>query len=353
MSRNKKISFNNVQHGFFFLLIFGFSIAFWQIISPFIYPIFWAAVIAITFYPVYRHINTHIKHESISSALSVGLVILFVFLPLSILSYVLVDQSILLYNRVTHPDFILQANQLLDRLKDTALLPYISSIEEQIISNSSSAIQTISSTIFNSLRNITTASIRFIFQCCIMLYTLYYFFKDGTHFLKKLMHLSPLDSKYEELLYTRFTSTARATLKSTLIISGIQGTIGGILFALAGINGAILWGFLMVIIGIIPAFGPSMVLIPVGAFLLLTGGIWQGAMLIFGGFIVGTIDNLLRPPLIGKDIQMHPLLVFFSTLGGLALFGVPGFIIGPIIVALFISILSIYDFYYNKELEKN
>lgn len=353
MSRTKKLSFNTVQHSFFFLLIIGFTVAFWQLVAPFAYPVFWAAVLAIAFHPAYRYINSELKHASLSSFITVLLVVLFVFLPLAILSYVLVDQSINLYNTVTSQAFIQQATALFESLKNTPLAPYITSIESQMIANSSSAIQTVASTIFTSLRSITTASIRFIFEFCIMLYTLYYFFKDGPRFLKRLMHLSPLGDKYEILLYERFTSTTRATLKSTLIIGGIQGLISGILFAIAGIDGAILWGFLMVIIGIIPAFGPTIVLVPVGVVLLITGGVWQGIMMIIGGLLISTIDNLLRPPLVGKDIQMHPLLVLFATLGGLALFGIPGFIIGPIIAALFISILSIYDFYYKRELEKN
>jgi predicted PurR-regulated permease PerM len=353
MSRTKKLSFNTVQHIFFFMLIIGFALAFWQLIAPFAYPIFWAAVLAIAFYPLYNYINSHIKHPNLSSFITVILIILFVFLPLILLSYVLIDQSISIYNKVSGQDFIRQAQVFLNSLKDTPLAPYIVSIESQIIENSSTAMQTITSTIFNSLRNITTASIRFIFQFCIMLYTLYYFFKDGPRFLHRLLHLSPLGDKYELLLYERFTSTTRATLKSTVIIGGIQGILGGILFAIAGIKGVILWGFIMVIIGIIPAVGPLIILIPVGIFLLINGAIWKGLMLIIGGILISAIDNLLRGPLVGKDIQMHPLIVLFSTLGGLALFGVPGFIIGPIIAALFISILTIYDYYYKKELEKN
>lgn len=353
LRKSKKLSFNTVQHGFFFLLIIGFALAFGQLIAPFAYPIFWAAVLAIAFHPLYRLIDGHLKHSSLSSFISVSLVVVFVFLPLTFLSYVLVDQSIGLYNRVTSDAFLKEANNIVQSLSETPLGPYLANAQDQLVSNSSSAIQTAARTIFTSLRSITTASIKFIFQFFIMLYTLYYFFKDGKKFLERLMHLSPLGDKYEQMLYDRFTSTTRATLKSTLIIGGIQGFISGVLFAIAGMNAPVLWGFLMVIIGIIPAFGPTIVLYPVGIVFLLTGGIWQGLLLIIGGTIVSIIDNLLRPPLVGKDIQMHPLLVLFATLGGLAMFGVPGFIIGPIIAALFISVLSIYDYYYRKELSNN
>lgn len=352
-TRTKKLSFGKIQHAFFFLLIIGFAIAFWQLISPFAYPIFWAAVLAIAFHPMYSWINGHLNHASLSSFISLTLVIVTVFIPLSILSYLLIDQSVGLYDRVTSPEFIEGANGFLGSLANTPVGPLLTDAQTRLVENSSEALQTVASTIFTSLRDLTAASIRLIIQFFIMLYTLYYFFKDGKKFLVRLQHLSPLGDKYEKMLYDRFTSTTRATLKSTIFIGGLQGVISGILFAIAGINGAILWGFVMVIFGMIPSLGPSIVLYPVGLAFLLTGGIWQGVLLLVGGTVVSIIDNLLRPPLIGKDIQMHPLVVLFATLGGLVLFGVAGFIIGPIIAALFISILSIYDYYYRKELNNN
>jgi len=169
-----------------------------------------------------------------------------------------------------------------------------------------------------------------------------------------LAHLSPLGNKYENMLYQRFTSTVRSTLKSTLVIGGIQGTMGGLLFWATGVQGAFVWGVIMVILSIIPAIGSFLVWFPAGLIMIALGNVWQGlTVLIVGTVLISNIDNFLRPKMIEKDIQMHPLLVLFSTLGGLALFEISGFVIGPVVAALFLAVLAIYDQYYKLELKKN
>jgi len=168
------------------------------------------------------------------------------------------------------------------------------------------------------------------------------------------MHLSPLGDRYETMLYERFTSTTRATLKGTLLVGLVQGSLGGIVFYLAGVQGALIWGLIMAAASIVPALGSSIVWLPAGIIALALGNVWQGLMiLILGAFLISTIDNLLRPKLVGKDIQMHPLLVLFSTLGGIFWFGISGVVIGPVIAALFLAVISIYDDHYSNELGKN
>jgi len=188
----------------------------------------------------------------------------------------------------------------------------------------------------------------------IMFYTLFFFLRDGKKILEHLMHLSPLGNKYETMLYEKFTSTSRATLKGTFLVGCVQGTLGGLLFLAVGIPGALIWGLMMVALSIVPAVGCSIIWLPTGIIMLLMGNIWQGiTILLFGTLVISNIDNLIRPPLVGKDIQMHPLLVLFSTLGGIFIFGISGFIIGPVIAALFTSVISIYDHYYRNELSNN
>jgi predicted PurR-regulated permease PerM len=168
------------------------------------------------------------------------------------------------------------------------------------------------------------------------------------------MQVSPIGSKYEIMLYKKFTETASATIKGTILVGGIQGAIGGIMFAIAGIDSALIWGIFMVFFSIIPGVGPLIIWFPAAIFLILTGSIWQGIFIILvGTFVIGTIDNLLRPLFVGKDSEMHPLLILLSTLGGIALFGLSGFLMGPIIAALFVSFWEIYEEFYHKELSKN
>ena len=186
------------------------------------------------------------------------------------------------------------------------------------------------------------------------IYSLYFFFKDGPKILSRIMHLSPLGDQYEKMLYERFTSTARATLKGTFIVGSIQGIIGGILFWLTGVEGALIWGVIMIALSLIPGIGSFLIWMPTGIIMLALGNLWQGlTILLVGAFIISTIDNLIRPPLVGKDIQMHPLIVLFSTLGGIFLFGISGFVIGPVLAALFIAVMSIYEEHYKRELNDN
>jgi len=172
-----------------------------------------------------------------------------------------------------------------------------------------------------------------------MLYTLFFFLRDGDKFLAMVMRLIPLGDLREKALYQRFAATARATIKVTLLIGGIQGILGSIIFFAVGIKGALVWGVIMIFTSIVPAVGCSIVWAPAGLLLIFSGALWKGiAVLVYGVAVISMADNLLRPLLLGKDVQMHPLLIFLSTLGGISLFGVSGFVLGPIITALLITV---------------
>lgn len=352
-NNNNKIDFSKVQSIFFFGLIALFTGAMIYLISPFVYPIFWAAVIAVVFYPIYSFINNHLRIESLSSFLVVIIVVAVVLLPLSVIALLVVNQALNIYNTLSVESINNFLDQIIVTLNDTPLAPYLEQAKQKWSQNAANIAQSIALTLVNRAQQITSSSMKFLVQVLVMLYTLYYFFKDGKKLLKRLMHLSPLGDKYEKNLYQKFTSTVSATLKSTLIIGAIQSILGGLLFIIAGIKGAILWGIIMFIFAVIPALGAPFIIVPAGLILLVSGSIGKGVLLLVGATIVGTIDNLIRPILVGKDIQMHPLWVFFATLGGIIIFGVSGFVIGPVIAALFLSIISIYDEYYKTKLEHN
>ena len=185
-----------------------------------------------------------------------------------------------------------------------------------------------------------------------MAYTLFYFIRDGEKFLRKIMYLCPLGDNHEVMFYNKFTSTARATLKGSLVIGIVQGLIGGLLFYFVGIKGALIWGLVMMALSIL--IGCYLVWVPAGIIMLLLGNLWQGiAILAVGVLIISTIDNIIRPWLVGKDTQMHPLLVFLSTLGGILVFGLTGFIIGPVITSLLMAFWEMYEHYYKTELDNN
>jgi predicted PurR-regulated permease PerM len=176
-----------------------------------------------------------------------------------------------------------------------------------------------------------------------MLYLLYFFLKDGEQIIETFVRVLPIGDERERLLFSKFAEVSRATIKGTFVVGIIQGTMGGLAFWLLGIDAAVLWGVIMVILSILPAVGSGFVWGPAALILILTGSWIKGIiLLIIGILIIGLVDNFLRPILVGRDTKMPDYLILLSTLGGLTLFGISGFIIGPIIASLFLTIWHIF-----------
>jgi predicted PurR-regulated permease PerM len=217
----------------------------------------------------------------------------------------------------------------------------------------SESVKDLGNFLFSALKTVYQGTSNFVFTTFVAFFVLYYLFKDGEKLMKKIMALSPLPNSQEKLLLDNFINISRATLKGTLVIAVIQGLLLGLSFFISGVSSPTIWGILAAIFSIIPLVGPVFVWLPVGLFLLISGNIWQ-AIIVFssGALIVSTVDNILRPKLVGDASSVHPLLVFLSTIGGLAVFGMLGFLIGPVIVVLFISLLKIYELEFKKELKE-
>jgi predicted PurR-regulated permease PerM len=177
----------------------------------------------------------------------------------------------------------------------------------------------------------------------VMLYAMFFFLLDGKNLLRKILYYLPLTSEDEDLMIARFRAVSLAAIKGTLVIGAIQGTLGGVAFAVAGIDGAALWGTIMAVLSALPGIGAALVWIPAVGYLAVTGH-GTGAVLLFlwCAIVVGLVDNFLRPSLVGKDAQMSDLLILLSTLGGIALFGAIGFLVGPIVAALFVTVWDLY-----------
>jgi predicted PurR-regulated permease PerM len=177
----------------------------------------------------------------------------------------------------------------------------------------------------------------------VFLYISYFFLTDGKVLIDRILYYLPLEERSERRLLDRFTSVTRATLKGTAVIGVLQGGLAGLAFAVVGIEAAVFWGTVMTILSIIPALGSALVWVPAAVILAISGNYIKAVGLtLFCGLVVGSLDNVLRPRLVGKDTQMHDLMIFFGTLGGIALFGLIGFVVGPIVAALFVTIWDIY-----------
>jgi predicted PurR-regulated permease PerM len=172
----------------------------------------------------------------------------------------------------------------------------------------------------------------------IMLYLLFFFLRDGQRLLDGRVSALPMGAARARQLLDRFAEVSRATIKGTLVIGLVQGTLGGIAFWVLGVSAPVLWGAVMALMSILPAIGPAIVWVPAAVVLLVNGRIGAGiALIAIGVFVISLVDNLLRPILVGRDTRMPDYLVLLSTLGGLAAFGLAGIVIGPIIAAFFLS----------------
>lgn len=310
--------------------------------SPYLFPLFWAAVLAGIFYPLYTKILRKTKSKNLSAFLTVLIVLLIIILPLVVISNIMVNEATAIYSTFNNQDTISEIKNLADQ---ASKLPFVQKFTENIevekdLKNISTAIST---NLLTWLKAWTQNIVILIINLFVSLYALYYFLKDGKRFLLYLIRLFPLDDNIEKSLYHKLASTIRATLKGTIFIGFIQGILSGLTIFIVGIPSVLLWTMAMVVLSIIPAVGPLIILLPITAYMVFFGSQWQVIVLVLGMIIVSLSDNFLRPVLVGKDLKMHPLIVFLSTVGGLGLFGISGVVIGPIIASLFISTLDIFE----------
>ncbi len=349
------MDFSKIRNTLFFALLIVVTIAFLILFKPFFYPIFWAAVVASIFYPLFKKIKKYLKSPRLSAAIIMLLVLLIIVIPVTGIGSLLVKESIGLYNSIDSNSAQISIN-IQSTLSWLQNHPYVQKLginQEQWVQKFSGLTREATTYVFNNLKNFTQNSVVFLVLLLLMFYALYYFLLDGARFLRLAMHLCPLGDKHEKMLYDKFTATALAIIKSSLAVGIIQGVLGALVFMIVGLQGAVILGVLMAALCVLP-IGSGFVWAPTGIYLLITGRIWEGLLvLILGVLVISTVDNLLRPIFVGKQTQIHPLLVLFSTLGGIAFFGITGFLIGPIITALLVSLWEMYDNYYKQELDHN
>jgi predicted PurR-regulated permease PerM len=328
------------------LLVFFISALFLSMIRQFLMAIFLAGIFSALFYPLYRRIECLFKgRRSLASIATLFLIVVVVIIPLGGLLGVVTGQAIKVGETVkpwvsrqlSQPDAISEA---------LTSLPFYDKIEpfrNLILSKAGQLVGHISGFLINRLRSVTLGTVNFIFMLFIMLYTMFFFLMDGHKLVGKILYYLPLEDRDERRMLDKFTSVTRATLKGTAVIGILQGGLAGAAFAVVGIHSAVFWGTIMAVLSFIPGIGTALVWVPAAIILAATGQPVRGIGLgVFCAVVVGSIDNLLRPILVGRDTQMHELMILFGTLGGIIMFGVVGIIIGPIVAALFVTVWEIY-----------
>jgi predicted PurR-regulated permease PerM len=328
------------------LMVIFISAVFLSMLRSFLMAILLAGIFAALASPLYRRIEHWVNgRRSLASVLTLLLIIIVVLLPLAILAGVVTGQAIKVSQSVM-PWVKTQINQPGAASEFLARIPYYDKIAPHsglILRKAGEMVGSISQFLINNLSSATMGAVNFLFMFFTWLYTMYFFLIDGDKLLEKILYYLPLQDHDEQLMLEKFTSVARATLKGTAVIGILQGGLAGLAFWAVGIPSAAFWGAIMVVLSIIPSVGTAVIWLPAAVILGIGGEVGKAVVLsLFCAVAVGSVDNLLRPVLVGKDTQMHELMIFFGTLGGIFMFGIIGVIIGPIIAALFITIWEIY-----------
>lgn len=342
---------NRFQRGFFLVLLIGISLLFLAMIRPFLMAILLAAIFAGLASPLYRRILRLFRgRRGLASAATLLLLLFVVLVPLLALLGIVAAQALHVTEQVSPwvTQQLENPDRLLNRLERIPGIERLEPYREQILQKAGEAVGRAGTFLFNSLSATTRGTVSFFFQLFVLLYAMFFFLMDGSRILQKILYYLPMAEADEQRMVEKFGSVTRATIKGTLLIGLAQGALAGVAFWIVGIDGAVFWGTIMMVLSIIPGIGTALVWVPAAIILLATGKVGQGIFLAgFCALIVGSVDNLLRPRLVGHDTKMHELLILFGTIGGILLFGVLGFIIGPILAALFVTIWEIYGHAYR------
>lgn len=333
----------------YLILLVIVTLAFGWLLLPYYGAIFWGAVLAISFMPLHRRLRARLgTRPGLSAFLTVLLCLLLVILPVTLLAGSLLQEGSNLYKRVESGDLNLGAyfEQIVSALPPSihnALeqfgLTDLFSIQEKV---SAGALQG-SKFLASQAVNIGQNTFQFLIGLGIMLYLLFFLLRDGPQLARTIFHVIPLSGEHKQMLIHKFVTVVRATLKGNIVVAATQGALGGLIFWILGIEGALLWAVIMAVLSLLPAVGAAIIWLPVAIYFLVTGEIWIGIVLIaYGILVIGLVDNILRPLLVGKDTKMPDYVVLISTIGGLTLFGLNGFVIGPLIAALFMSVWALF-----------
>jgi predicted PurR-regulated permease PerM len=338
-----------LEDKFFLVLLVILSLAFGLIMWPFNGAIWWAIFIALVFMPLHRRVLASFGRRHSAAALATLAVTLVVaILPLVLLTISVTQEASGMYARIRsgEVDLARYFQQIVDALPawlhqwlQRFGLADMGALQQRLLTGLSQSGRVITT----QALSIGQTTFDFVVGFFLMLYLLFFLLRDGQSLSQGVVRAVPLAPRYKQALFSQFVTVVRATVKGNILVALVQGALGSMAFWALGVPGAILWGAVMALLSLLPAVGAAIVWLPVAVWLLISGSLWQGLGLIaWGVLVIGLVDNVLRPLLVGKDTHMPDYLVLVSTLGGMAVFGLNGFVIGPVIAAMFVAAWDIF-----------
>ena len=333
-----------LEHKALLWLVVGFSVAFAFVLWPVAGAVLWAMFIAIVFWPVHLRVQQRLKRGGPSTAalITLVLIVLIVILPLVMTGASVVEQASFVVQKVRSGE--MQPVQYLQQMVD-ALPGWAQAVLQRFGLSDVPAMQRrlgellgrSGQSITSGLLGIGQVTLDFLVAFFVMLYVLFFLLRDGKPLSAAIARAIPLEANQTQRLLTQFVTVVRATVKGNIVVALIQGALGALAFWVLGLPGPLLWGALMALLSLLPAVGAALVWLPVALYYLFTGQLLAGlGLTAWGVLVIGLVDNLLRPILVGRDTRMPDYLVLVATVGGIALFGLNGFVIGPVIAAMFL-----------------
>lgn len=340
---------STLEQKVFLALLLVVTIAFGWILYPFYGAVFWAVILAIIFAPLQRRLYQKLSNRPNLTALITLLVCLVVaVLPVILITGLLVQEGTSLYKQIESGELdvgsiVSSARELLPASVEQQLQRFglgdVEQLRERLASGALEGSQFLATKAFS----FGQGTFQFVIGFFIMVYLLYFLIRDGRELVARIRVALPLSDNQKRRLFSKFTRVVRATVKGNIVVAATQGFLGGVIFVILGIPAALLWGVLMAFLSLLPAVGAGLIWTPVAIYFFLNERVVEGVILtVYGILVIGLVDNLLRPILVGKDTKMPDYVVLISTLGGLSLFGLNGFVIGPLIAALFISTWGLF-----------
>lgn len=331
------------------VLLILVSLAFIWILLPYYGAVFWAVILGIVFAPLQRRLIQRFKWpRNVISLITLAIAMIIAILPVIIISALLVQEGATLYKNIESgqldiPAYVTHFKEALPMFMQHFLerlgMGNFAGLQDKLSKGAMVGSQYFASQAFS----FGQGTLDFIVSFGIMLYLLFFFLRDGADLMRRVREAFPMAEQQKRRLQLKFNRVVRATVKGNLLVAVTQGALGGFIFWALDIPSALLWAVMMAFLSLLPAVGAGIVWGPVALYFVLSGAVWQAVVLtLFGILVIGMVDNVLRPILVGKDTRMPDYLILVSTLGGMAVFGLNGFVIGPLIAALFLSTWSIF-----------
>jgi predicted PurR-regulated permease PerM len=328
----------------FYLLLLGVSVALCFILAPFFSTVLWGAILALIFQPVQRRLVARLgRRRNLAALITLTICVVIVIFPLTLVAGTLVQQVSSAYQQVRSGslDIGMYFSQIVHALPQSIqdlLARYdlmdLPGLQQRLSAGAAEISQFVATRALSLGQN----TLQFFVSFGVMLYLFFFLVRDGRDISRLVRDAIPLDEQHKLHLMRKFTTVIRATVKGNVAVAVVQGTLGGIALWVLGIQGPLLWGFVMMLLSLLPAVGAALVWAPIAVYFISTGALAKGiGLIVFGSVVIGTVDNVLRPVLVGKDTRLPDWVVLISTLGGISLIGINGFVIGPLIAALFIS----------------